>query len=136
VKPAMVLDASAFVEVLLGSAAGLQVTSHLEGHQPVAPAHFDAEVLSALGRLTRGGWLTDRQAAARVRRTLASPIRRDDLRPLLAGAWRRRHNLRLVDALYAELSHQLDDAPLITLDRGLAAAVPAAELVSAPAPGS
>jgi predicted nucleic acid-binding protein len=130
----MVLDASAFVEVLLASALGDQVTTHLEGHQPVVPAHFDAEVLSALGRLSRGGWLTERQAAARVRRTVASPIRRAELGPLMAGAWRRRHNLRLVDGLYAELAHQLDGAPLITLDRGLASAVPSAQLVTASSP--
>jgi predicted nucleic acid-binding protein len=127
--PLMVLDASAFVEVLLGSSAGQQVTSHLEGRQPVVPAHFDAEVLSALGRLARGRRLTDRQAVAGVRRTAAAPFRRDEVAPLLAGAWRRRHNLRLADGLYAELAHQLDRAPLITADRGLAAAVPTAELV-------
>jgi predicted nucleic acid-binding protein len=131
VTPVVVLDASAFIEVLLASALGAQVTTLLEGHQPVAPAHFDAEVLSVLGRLTRAGWLTERQAAARVRRTAASPIRREDLGPLMDGAWRRRHDLRLVDALYAELAHQLDGARLVTLDRGLASAVPSAELVAA-----
>lgn len=50
---------------------------------------------------------------------------------LLSGAWRRRHDLRLVDALYVELSDQLGDVPLITTDRRLAAAVPTAELITA-----
>jgi predicted nucleic acid-binding protein len=129
--PLIVIDASAFVEVLLGTGAGDRVMTHLDGHKPVVPAHFDAEVLSALGRLARGGWITDHQAAARVRRTAASPIRRDDLMPLMAGAWRRRHNLHLADGLYAELAHQLDGSPLLTLDHGLATAVPSAVLISA-----
>lgn len=49
---------------------------------------------------------------------------------LLDGAWRRRHNLRLVDALYVELATQMD-APVITTDAGLAAASSSAELVTA-----
>ena len=45
---------------------------------------------------------------------------------LLTGAWNRRGNLRLVDALYVELAEQLD-APIITTDERLAATVPQAE---------
>jgi len=58
----------------------------------------------------------------------AAPIRRHLLAPLLAGAWRLRHNLRLVDALYVELANRLD-APIVTTDAGLAAASPAADLL-------
>ncbi len=42
------------------------------------------------------------------------------------GAWNRRGNLRLVDALYVELAEQLD-APIITTDGRLTATVPRAE---------
>jgi predicted nucleic acid-binding protein len=38
----------------------------------------------------------------------------------------------LVDALYVELSHRLDDAVLVTTDARLAAATPVAALVTLP----
>ncbi len=93
------------------------------------PAHFDAEVLSALGRLHRAGHLTARQVTTRIRRTAEAPIERHLLQPLLAGAWSRRHNLRLVDALYVELASRLE-APIVTTDAGLAAATRVAEHVT------
>lgn len=65
-------------------------------------------------------------AAVRVDRLAAAPIDRHVLWKLLAGAWKRRHNMRLVDALYVELAEQLD-APIVTTDGGMAAS-PAAEL--------
>jgi predicted nucleic acid-binding protein len=40
----------------------------------------------------------------------------------------RRHNLRLVDALYVELAGQIE-APIITVDAGLADAAPTAERI-------
>ena len=58
----------------------------------------------------------------------AAPIQRHVLPPLLAGAWKLRHNLRLVDALYEELANRLE-APIVTTDGGLAAASHAAEHV-------
>jgi len=57
-----------------------------------------------------------------------APIERHPLSPLLLGAWRRRKNLRLVDALYVELASQLD-LPLLTTDTRLASATRVAELV-------
>ena len=131
-RDVVVVDASAFVDVLVGSDLAGPVTERLRGRRLVAPAHFDAEVLSALGRLARGGALSDRHVADRLRRTAAAPVRRDDVAPLLPGAWRRRHDLRLVDALYVELAHQLGALPLVTTDGRLAAATPLADLVTVP----
>lgn len=125
----LVVDACASVDLLVGSAAGAAVADRLRGHPLHVPAHFDAEVLSALGRLHRGGHLSARQVATRIRRIVEAPMRRHELAPLLAGAWRRRANLRLVDALYAELADQLD-AALVTTDAGLASAVPRAEHIA------
>jgi predicted nucleic acid-binding protein len=92
------------------------------------PAHFDAEVLSALGRLHRSGDLS----ASEVERGLAAlaeaPFERHALAPLLASAWDLRGNVRLVDALYLALAAELG-APLLTLDRGLASASVEAELL-------
>lgn len=125
-----IVDASAMVDLLVGSALAASVEDRLRGRELHVPAHFDAEVLSALGRLQRAGDMTARQVTPRLQRLVSAPIQRHLLPPLLAGAWRLRHNLRLVDALYVELATQLD-APIITTDAGLATATPAADLVSA-----
>jgi predicted nucleic acid-binding protein len=128
----VVVDASAMVDALVGSPVGRLVTQRLRGHALHAPAHFDAEVLSALGRLQRAGSLTTRQVARRLTRLEAAPIKRHLLAPLIKGAWRRRHNLRLVDALYAQLAAELGDAPLITTDNGLAVGARNGELIEPP----
>jgi predicted nucleic acid-binding protein len=125
----LVVDASAIVDLLVGSPLGEPVRRRLEGHELHAPAHLDAEVLSALGRLHRAGKLPARAVAIRLRQVAAAPIRRHDLAALVEGAWKLRHNLRLVDALYVELAARLD-APLVTTDAALAAASRSAELVT------
>lgn len=126
----VIVDASAMVDLLVGSPMAVAVQGRLRGHELHVPAHFDAEVLSALGRLQRAEELTIRQVPARLERVAAAPIQRHLLGPLLTGAWKLRHNLRLVDALYVELANRLD-APVVTTDAGLAAASPAAELIPA-----
>ena len=125
----LIVDASAMVDLLVGSPHGIAIGTRMRGHDLHVPAHFDAEVFSALGRLERSGDLTARQVKVRIERLRAAPIHRHLLAPLLSGSWRRRHNLRLVDALYVELAHQLD-SPIITTDAGLAAASSAAELIT------
>jgi predicted nucleic acid-binding protein len=122
----LVVDASAMVDLLLGARRAPGIRDRLHGHELHAPAHFDAEILSALGRLDRGGHLTAPDAEDRLIRLADAPIERHPLPTLLSGAWRRRHNLRLVDALYVELATALD-APIITVDAGLVAAAPMAE---------
>lgn len=118
------------VDLLVGSPVSPAVRERLRARELHAPAHFDAEVLSALGRLHRAGHLSDHQAKTRLDRLAAAPLDRHRLPTLLTGAWRLRHNLRLVDALYVELASQLD-APIVTTDAGLAAASASAELVTA-----
>ena len=49
----LVIDASAMVDLLLGGPLGEAVGRRLRGHALHAPAHLAAEVLSALGRLSR-----------------------------------------------------------------------------------
>ena len=127
---ALVVDASAMVELLVGSNLAGAIQTRLQGSELHVPGHFDAEVLSALGRLHRAGDLTARQATERIELVASSPIGRHLLAPLLRGAWRRRQNLRLVDALYVELASQLN-AAIVTTDRGLAAASRRARLITA-----
>jgi len=126
----VIVDASAMVDLLVGSPVSAAVHERLHARELHAPAHFDAEVLSALGRLHRAGHLSDRQAKTRLDRLTAAPVDRHRLPPLLTGAWRLRHNLRLVDALYVELANRLD-VPIVTTDAGMAAASTSAELLTA-----
>ncbi len=98
----------------------------MRGNELHAPAHFDAEVLSALRRLHRDGHLSPTDVSVRLELLQRLPVRRHQLSQLLTGAWNRRGNLRLVDALYVELAEQLD-APIITTDGRLAATIPQAE---------
>ncbi len=126
----IVVDASAMVDLLVGSPLGDAVRSRLEGRELHAPAHFDAEVLSALGRLHRAGALSAIDVSRRLAQVAVAPIRRHDLASLLDGAWRLRHDTRLVDGLYVELASRLN-AVLITTDRGLAGVCSNVELVTA-----
>lgn len=129
----LIVDASAMVDYLVGTQVGTSVENRLKGSETHVPGHFDAEVLSALGRLHRAGKLTDTQVEERIERTSAAPMQRHPLAPLLQGAWLRRHNLRLVDALYVELATVIN-ATIITTDSGLASASARAELISSPSP--
>jgi predicted nucleic acid-binding protein len=126
----LVIDASAVVEALLGTDLGVEVRGRIRGHQLHAPAHLDAEVLSALGRLHRAGELPDSTVAAALGELATAPIRRHPLASLLSGAWQRRENQRLVDALYAELAASLDSAPLLTTDARLARSDDRVELIA------
>jgi predicted nucleic acid-binding protein len=129
--PELVLDASALVEALLGTDLGAEVRARMRGHRLHAPAHLDAEVLSALGRLQRAGEITPEAASAALSELAEAPIRRHPLPVLLAGAWARRENQRLTDALYSELAASLGSIPLLTTDARLARADGCAELVEA-----
>jgi len=122
----LVVDASAMVDLLLSARRAGAIQERLHGHELHAPAHFDAEVLSAIGRLERAGRLSVIDAGRRSEHISTAPLERHPLAPLLRGAWQRRHNLRLVDALYVELAERIA-APLITVDARLAAAAPMAE---------
>ena len=124
----LVLDASAMVDLLVGSDHASSIEARVHDAELNAPGHFDAEVLSALGRLHRASQLTTRQVTDRVNLVASSPIVRHPLAPLLTGAWRRRGNLRLVDAFYVELASQLDML-IVTTDRGLASASRRATLI-------
>lgn len=123
------VDASAIVDLLCGNELAGAVKQRLSNERLLAPAHIDAEILSALGRLQRAGGLTETEVGERLALLAESPLERRPLAPLLAGAWARRQTLRLVDALYVELAAHLGDAPLITTDVGMASGCTSAELL-------
>ena len=124
----VVLDASAMVTMLIGGEVAGPIVRRLGGCAVHVPAHFDAEVLSALGRLSRAGDLGPRAVARRLEVLAVAPFERHAIAPLLTPAWRLRARIRLVDALYVALAEELS-VPIITLDRGLASAAPRAELL-------
>ncbi|MGH3025723.1 MAG: type II toxin-antitoxin system VapC family toxin [Gaiellaceae bacterium] len=128
---AVVVDASALVEALIGAQLGTAVRRRLRGCELHAPAHMDAEALSALGRLHRAGELDVATVSAALHELALAPIIREPLTGLLAGAWAARDQLRLVDALYVELATTLQ-ATLVTTDARLARARPGIELVTSP----
>jgi predicted nucleic acid-binding protein len=117
----VVLDASAAVELLLRTPAGGRADAALRTHRVAVPAHFDAEILSALGRLTRAGDLADGLVEPILNQLARAPFVRYPLQPLLAAAWSLRHNLALRDALYVTLARRLG-ALLVTADARLAEA--------------
>jgi predicted nucleic acid-binding protein len=117
----VVLDASAFVDLLLGNPVGAAVRARLAGQALHAPGHIDAEVLSALGRLSRAGDLGDDTVTRMLGWVVDAPIERHPVQGLVAGAWSRRHQMRLADALYVELA-ATRKAVLVTTDRRLRAA--------------
>ena len=120
------LDTSAMVDLLTAQSTAELIRRRLHGCTVQVPAHFDAEVLSAVGQLCRAGELTEEDASELLGALRRAPFARL-LQGLIDGAWSRRHTHRVVDALYVELAEQLH-VPLITTDTRLANSYPQAEL--------
>ena len=117
----VVLDASAFVELLTGGPSAEWVADQVERAGLAEPAHFQAEVLSAVGRHHRAGATSTQAVENSLRRMMDLKAQEHPLEGLLLGAWARRDNLRLADALYVELAAQLETV-VVTTDRRLARA--------------
>jgi len=115
----LVVDASAIVELLRRTTAGRQVARRLQGAALAAPAHLDAEVLSALARLARDNPADEPLVGPRLALLARAPIQRYPCPPLLIEAWEMRANVAVRDALYVALSRRLG-APLLTADHRLA----------------
>ena len=114
-----VADASAIVELLLGTPARGAVADELRGTVVAVPAHADAEVLSAIGRLVRARKVTATRAEGALRALARAPFERYPVHPLLESAWSMRANVALRDALYVALARRLDTS-LVTTDAPLA----------------
>ncbi|HEY1651789.1 MAG TPA: type II toxin-antitoxin system VapC family toxin [Acidimicrobiales bacterium] len=128
----VVIDAAALLDLMLAWDVGMLLETRLEGRVLHAPGHIDAEVLSGLGHLERAGVLSSYRTLEHLETLAVAPIERHPVAKLLEGAWGRRHDLRLSDALYVELARSLGVA-LITTDPSLAGvASPIAELITQP----
>jgi predicted nucleic acid-binding protein len=100
----------------------------LDGH---VPELVYAEVGNSLLKYVRTGQMSAADAVAALQTVVAYPLRAHRLRELAPGALSLaiETGLSAYDCCYAVLAESLD-APLITADRRLAAAVPNAELLS------
>jgi predicted nucleic acid-binding protein len=117
----IVVDASALLEALLGTAASAAVTRRIfeAGQTLHAPHLLDVEVAQVLRRYAIAGDLDDQRARAALDDLADFPIRRYPHGLLLPRAWELRNNFSAYDAVYVALAEALD-APLLTRDRRLA----------------
>lgn len=118
----VVIDASAGVELLLGTERGKALHASVPRLAVEwVPEIYFAEVAAALRRAEMHGRLSGARAAVALDRLLTSPMRRVQIRSLLTEAWALRHNVVVNDALYVVLARHLG-APLVTADVALARA--------------
>ena len=116
-----VLDASAVVELVLGTRSAAQIMQRISdpGISLHSPELLDLEVLHVLRRYERTGEVSSTRAGEAYRNFLDLDVQRHGHEPLLSRIWSRRHNLTAYDAAYVTLAEILD-APLLTTDRRLA----------------
>jgi predicted nucleic acid-binding protein len=112
------IDASALVELLLGSAIGGRVERAIGDANLVAPDVVNPEVAQALRGLERAGKLTAARASTAIERLAQSSITRVPTTMLLRDAWSMRANLSAHDACYVALARTLG-RPLLTTDASL-----------------
>jgi predicted nucleic acid-binding protein len=116
----IVLDASAAVDLLVGTPAGGRVTQRILEDGPVhAPHLLDVEVTSAFRRGVTRRVLDVVRAAEALDDFAHLSLVRHPHGPLLPRMWALRENLSAYDAAYVALAEELN-APLLTLDARLA----------------
>lgn len=114
------LDASAAVELLLGTPPGARIAQRLVGDgDPVqAPHLLDVEVASALRRAVARRLLDATRAAEALDDLADLAVVRYPHGPLLGRMWELRAKLSAYDAAYVALAEALG-APLVTRDARL-----------------
>ncbi len=116
-----VVDASAAVELLLRTSAGMHVAELIRHADLVAPDLLDAEVLAVLRR----EWLARRLSRERAEQALEdlrhSGIERIANARLVPRAWAIRNNVSAYDALYVAAA-ELCGGDLLTADGPLSRA--------------
>jgi predicted nucleic acid-binding protein len=119
----IVLDASALVELVLGTAEGQLVATRIA--DPAEGLHIphlaDVEVAQALRRYVREREIDAAAAAVALDDLRGLDLQRHAHEPLLERVWELRANLTAYDAVYVALAEVLD-AILLTCDRRLARA--------------
>jgi predicted nucleic acid-binding protein len=120
----IVIDASVLTDFLLGRVAAAEaIDRELAGREHDAlhaPEVVEPETLNALRNLVRAKAVTERRADEAVDDLGVIRLIRYPHHPLRERVWELRHNLTAYDAAYLALAEALDDAVLMTGDRGLA----------------
>lgn len=110
----VVIDASVWLDAVTGRLPTGSLPS-----APTVPALFDAEVLSGLRGLVRGGHLEAQVAVRQVRTLERAPLLRVPVAELLSTAWPLSAAVSAYDAFYVALAAR-EDVELQTADARLA----------------
>ena len=112
----IVIDASALVEAVTRSDAGLQVIDRISrARKAFAPDHVDVETVSAVHRLARADAIDGTTAQLALRSLGRLALDRLPTALLTARVWALRHNVRIADGFYVALAESLE-VPLLTCD--------------------
>jgi predicted nucleic acid-binding protein len=119
----IVLDASALVELLLGTTLGSAIGERIANPELSlhVPHLADVEVAQTLRRYVREGDLDSASAASALGDLRLLDLERHAHEPLLDRIWALRQNLTAYDAVYVALAEALDTT-LLTCDGRLARA--------------
>jgi predicted nucleic acid-binding protein len=119
----IVVDASALIEVLLGTSAGSRLAERFfaQGETLYAPHLIDVEVAQVLRRYVREKLFGAERGVEALEDLADFPIARYPHQPFLPRIWELRHNVTAYDAVYLALAEALA-APLVTCDAKLASA--------------
>ena len=119
----IVLDASAALELLLGTPKGRTIADLIRNPETSlhAPHLLDIEVAQVLRRLVRQRELSSSSAAAALQDLADLDLERHGHVAHLARIWDLRDNLTAYDAVYVALAEALD-ATLLTCDRAMGSA--------------
>jgi len=119
----IVVDASALIEVLLGTAVASRLAERFfaDGETLHAPHLLDIEVAQVLRRYTLAGMFGAERGAQALEDLADFPIARYPHQPFLSRIWDLRHNVTAYDAAYLALAEALA-ATLVTRDAKLASA--------------
>jgi len=119
----IVVDASAMLEVLLGTQTGARVEDRLLSRRESlhAPHLLDVEVTQVLRRYAAAGELSDERGLEALMDLVDFPVHRYPHDVLLPRIWELRHNVTAYDAAYLALAETLA-APLVTCDARLGSA--------------
>lgn len=119
----IVLDASAAIEWLFRSPAGIKIDTRVFSAAETlhVPHLFDVEVAQVLQRYVRDKTITAQRGEEALEDLSDMPLRRYPHDFLIPRVWDLRATLTAYDAVYVALAEVLD-APLLTCDRKIASA--------------
>jgi predicted nucleic acid-binding protein len=117
----IVVDASAVLELLLGTVLADRVAAHTlaSGQMLHAPHLLDVEVTQALRRLVQLGDVTVARAQQALDDQAVLVVDRHSHQQLIPRIWRLRESISAYDAAYVALAEAID-APRLTCDAKLA----------------